>query len=228
MMDYDSAGLVKIGNVAAQGISAIIAGGDHTMVAGQLLIQGGANINANSLLIAPNNMVISTLYGPVELKGGSDGGAFIDPAQLDIVSNGSVLMQAGTNSTANAFIDAGVFNLAATTGDLNLINSTTSIAAAAITAGTFNFAGPGNVNLTGGTITVTTGGTVNVTGTCNNCSTHLLGPFSVTAYVPPPTDFGALVADSILTLTELTGLFEVQFDESGELVLTSRRLNQCY
>ena len=226
----DRAGLVKIGDVAGQGLSVISAGGNHTMVAGSLLIQGGATPAANSFLTAPNTMLISTLYGPVQLKGGSDGGAYIDPALLNIVSNGSVLMQAGTNSTANASITAGTFNLAATTGDLNLVNSTTSPATASITANSFAFAGPGNVNLSGGTITVATTGTIDITGTCNNCSTNLLpsGSFTVNAYVPPPTDFTSLVTNQILTLTELTGLYEITVDEDGNLILTGRRLNQCY
>jgi hypothetical protein len=122
-----------------------------------------------------------------------------------------------------------VFNLAATIGDLSLVNSTTSSATASISAGTFNFYGPGAVTLTGGTITATAPSTVSVTGLCTNCSTNLIGPFSVTSYVPPPTDFGALIAGEILTMTNLTAdMFELVFDENGNLVLTTKRLNQCY
>jgi hypothetical protein len=229
-MDYNAAGQVKIGDVTALGISAITSSGDHTMVAGSLLIQGGASVDANSFLMAPSGtMLISTLYGPVELKGGTDGGAYIDPILLSVVSNGSVQLLAGTNSTANASISAGTFNLAATTGDLNLVNSTTSSAVASIAADSFSFAGPGNVNLTGGTITVSTGGTIDVVGNCNGCDTNLIGPFSVTAFVPPPTDFAALVAGEILTITDAAGgVFDVYVDEDGNLVLTTRRLNQCY
>ena len=122
-----------------------------------------------------------------------------------------------------------MFNLAATTGDLSLINSTTSSATAAITANTFNFSGPGNVTLSGGTVTAANPSTINITGLCNNCTTNLIGPFTVTAYVPPPVNFSALVVGDILTLSELsTGPFEAYVDESGALVLTRRRLNQCY
>jgi filamentous hemagglutinin family protein len=228
LMNYDAAGQVVIGNVAGQGVAKITAGAGHTLVAGSLLIQGGSGVGSDASLQAPaGTMVLSTLYGPVELKGGVNGAALIDPPQLDVASNGSVSLLAGTNATADATITAGLFNLAATTGDLNLINS--SLATASIAATTFNFTGPGAVNLSGGTITATSGGAINVLGLCNNCSTNLVGPFSVTAFVPPPTNFGAAVAGDILILSDLaSGLFDAYIDETGNLVLTRRRLNQCY
>lgn len=236
LMDYDAAGQVRIGDVAGQGVAKITAGADHTLVAGSLLIQGGSGVGSDASLQAPGTMVLSTLYGLIEsngsfesfeLKGGVNGAAFIDPLQLDVAANGSVSLLAGTNATADASITAGTFNLAATIGDLSLINS--SLATASIATTTFNFTGPGAVNLQGGTITATAPSTINVTGLCTNCSSNLIGPFSVTAYVPPPTNFGALVASGILGLTDLTvDMFELVFDEDGNLVLTLRRLNQCY
>lgn len=228
LMNYDAAGQVLIGDVAGQGVAKITAGADHTLVAGSLLIQGGSGAGSDASLQAPaGTMVLSTLYGPVELKGGVNGAALIDPPQLDVASNGSVALLAGTNAPADATITAGLFNLAATTGDLSLINS--SLATASIAATTFNFTGPGAVNLVGGTITASAGGSINVVGLCNNCGTNLIGPFSVTAFVPPPTNFAAAVAGDILLMTELaSGLFDAYIDETGTLVLTRRRLNQCY
>lgn len=237
LMNYDAAGLVSIGDASGQGLAKISAAGNLTLVAGQVLLQGGATAGSDAKLLAgdqpPNaptgTMLISSLYGPVELKGGAAGGAYIDPAQLDVVSNGSVQMLAGTTASSNTNITADLFNLAATIGDLSLVNSTTSSATSSISAGTFNYYGPGAVNLQGGTITATAPSTINVTGLCTNCSSNLIGPFSVTAYVPPPTNFGALVASGILGLTDLTvDMFELVFDEDGNLVLTLRRLNQCY
>lgn len=228
LMDYDSAGLVQIGSTAGMGRAQIFAGGTHTMVAGQLLIQGGASADADAAIVVPNAAaVISTIYGPIELKGGALGSATIDPPQLDMVSNSGVLLLAGPGTGADAIITAGIFNLAATSGDLTLTQ--TPAAVAAINADTFNYYGAGNVALNGGTITVTTAGTITIGGICYNCTTNLFGPFSVTAYVPPPTDFGALVTADVLALADLgIGLFDAFYDEDGELVLTNRRLNQCY
>lgn len=137
-------------------------------------------------------------------------------------------MLAGANSTANTNINAGTFDLAATSGDLTLTNS--ALATSTITSTVFNFTGPNAVNLTGGTVTATGTGTVNIAGVCNNCTTNLIGSgWTVNAYVPPPINFAALVAGDILTLTDATGLtFELVVSDDGTLVLTNRRLNQCY
>jgi len=227
LMDYNSAGLVQIGSSNGLGKSQIFAGGKHTMVAGQLLIQGGASSAAVAALMVPNDAaVISTIYGPIELKGGAQGAALIDPPTLDMVSNNGVFLLAGAGPGASATINAGIFNLAATQGDLSLISSA---AAAAITANVFNYFGGGNVFLTGGTITVTQAGTINITGICYSCDTNLFGPFSVFAFIPPPTDFGALVANNLLALSDLGyGLFDAFYNKDGELELRNRRLNQCY
>jgi trimeric autotransporter adhesin len=227
LMDYNSAGLIQIGSSNGLGRTQIYAGGKHTMVGGQLLIQGGASAAATAALMVPNDAaVISTIYGPIELKGGALGAALIDPPQLDMVSNNGVFLFAGTGSSASATINAGVFNLAATNGDLSLISSA---AAAAITANVFNYFGAGNVNLTGGTITVSQAGTITITGICYSCGTNLFGPFSITAYIPPPTDYGALVMAGLVSLSDLgMGLFEAFYNEDGQLELRNRRLNQCY
>ena len=218
---------MEIGSADGQGKAQIFAGGKHTMVAGQLLIQGGASVASTAAIMVPNDAaVISTIYGPIELKGGTLGAALIDPPQLDMVSNNGVFLRAGTGSSASATINAGIFNLAATNGDLSLISSA---AVAAITANVFNYFGAGNVNLTGGTITVSQSGTITITGICYSCDTNLFGNFSVFAFIPPPTDFGALVTSDLLALADLgLGSFEAIYNEDGELELRNRRLNQCY
>jgi filamentous hemagglutinin family protein len=227
LMDYNSAGLVQIGSTDGLGKTQIVAGGTHTMVAGQLLIQGGASAAATAALMVPNDAaVISTIYGPIEIKGGALGAALIDPPQLDMVSNNGVFLLAGAGPSASATINAGTFNLAATQGDLSLISSA---AAAAITANVFNYFGAGNVNLAGGTITVSQSGSITITGICYSCDTNLFGKFSVFAFVPPPTDFGALAANNLLALADLGfGQFDAFYNEDGELELRNRRLNQCY
>ena len=158
-------------------------------------------------------------------------------------------MQAGTNSSANTNITAGTFNLAATTGALGLYNSTTSSATSTITASNFNFSAVGTINLIGGTITATNGGTFNSnvvppgspTLFCVNCPTNLFGLFffgtgadgqPLVGSPPPPvppTSPGTIAAGEIAYLGEFAaGLFDLTFDESGNLVTTRRRLNQCY
>ena len=222
----------------------ISAGGSLTMVAGQLLLQGGQGPGSDaSLLSAQANplvgpMTISTLYGPVELTGGTVGGAFIDPPVLSITSNGSVLLRAGTTGPSNVNINAGVFNLAATAGNLSLQNSTTSAATATITANTFSFTGPGSVLLNGGTVTVTTSGAVDYStaGDCLNCLTNLIGPFNIrrVEFVPPQAQVAddgiiGLITAAVVALADgRDGPFRLAFDENGTLFFTNRRLNQCY
>ncbi len=235
LMDYNAAGLVQIGDINGLGRAFILADKMLTMVAGQLLLQGGLNAGADALLLSaqadPTDgiMVLSTLYGPVELKGGTMGGAYIDPPELYITSNGSVLLQAGTGPGANANINAGLFQLAATTGDLNLFTTPASPATATITAGSFYYVGPGGVYLINGTITAPDGGSINVPLECVNCDINIFGPVEVNAYVPPPVDYAALVAGDVTSLAELGGgLFEALFDDDGNLVFSRRRLSQCF
>jgi azurin len=230
-MDYDAAGQVKVGDTGALGRSEISTAGDQTIVAGSLLLQGGAGSTAQAALDAgaTKTSTVSTLYGAVQLLGGSDGPSSIDPAVLSIVSNGSVLLQAGSNATSWAEILAGIFNLAATTGDLSLINSTTSSATATIASTTFNFYGPGAIYLTGGTITASGTGSVTVPGFCNNCATNLIGLFNINAYVPPPIDYVDIVTQDVVSLSVLAeALLGFYISEDGTLVPTSRRLGQCY
>ncbi len=236
--NYEAAGLVALGSTNGAGATTISAGGDLTVVAGELLLQGGATAASDARLLsgaqapgAPSGtMLISTLSGPVNMFGGAGGGAYIDPMALDIVSNGSVLMQAGAAPSSNTNITAGTFNLAPTAGNLSLINSGT--ATSTITAGTFNLFGAGNVVLQGGTISVANPSAINIIGQCIGCDTNLLPAslFTISAAPPPPpTDFGAAVVGELLALAELSvAMFELVFDENGDQVLRPRRLNQCY
>jgi filamentous hemagglutinin family protein len=196
-MNYDTAGQVQIGAADALGRSVISSARKLTMVAGSLLMQGGVAAGSDAELLSAQEdptdgiMVLSTLFGPVEMLGGAGGGAFIDPPELYIASNGSVLMTAGSGADADANINAGLFDLTATTGDLILTNSTTSPATASITSGSFNYFGANIVNLNGGTIMVTDQGSITTVGDCINCDfTHLIpiASFNVRQNVPnvPP------------------------------------------
>lgn len=182
--NYDSAGLVKIGDAADTGRSEISAATDLELVAGELQIQGGATADADAALNAANQMNVSVLYGATTLQGGAAGSASIDPAVLNVVSNGSVSLQGGATIGATSTITAGTFNLAATGGSLVLASNASE---AAINAGIFNFMGPNTVTLSGGIITVTDSGSIVIDGQCLNCSApNLIGDFTILSYVPPP------------------------------------------
>jgi filamentous hemagglutinin family protein len=228
--NYNAAGVAQVGSTTDMGASYIHAGTDVNIVAGALKLQGGAVDTAQVSLTAGlgNNMIISTLYGPVEVKGGTNGGSNIDPLNLAIVANGSVSVISGPGAAAGASVNVfNNFDVAATNGDLNVISG-----GAPVTIDTVNFAftGSNNVNLNPGMISVSGIGSINIPGVCNNCDTGLSGSFSITAYVPPPMNFGPLVIGTIVSLTDYaTGnTLAYEVTEDGTLVLTSRRLNQCY
>ena len=134
LMERHAAGLLKIGDINGEGLAKISAGGDQTILAGEILMQGGTGPGSDAKLHAPATMTISTLFGGLTMNGGLNGAVSIDPTQLDIVVNGPLLLQAGTNSTANATITAGVVgqpgtvNIAATNGRVSLIQSAAATA----------------------------------------------------------------------------------------------------
>ena len=228
--NYNAAGVAQVGSTTDKGESYIRAGTDVNIIAGALKLQGGALDTAQVSLTAGlgNDMVISTLYGPVEVKGGTNGGSNVDPLNLSIVANGSISVISGAGPAAGASVNVfNNFDMAATNGDLNVISG-----GAPVTIDTVNFAftGSNNVNLNPGMISVSGLGSINIPGVCNNCDTGLSGSFSITAYVPPPMNFGPLVIGTIVSLTDYaTGnTLAYEVTEDGTLVLTSRRLNQCY
>ncbi|HSW19866.1 MAG TPA: hypothetical protein VLJ86_21790, partial [Ramlibacter sp.] len=240
--NYDTAGAVQIGSVDGLGRAEITAATDLTMVAGSLLIQGGASAAASAALNATDTMNISTVYGKTELIAGTAGSASIDPLFLNVVSSNSVLLAAGDQSTADSTINAGIFNLAATSGDLTMLNPFAGVAT--ISADTFNYVGDGNVFLTAGSIGVTTAGAIDIAGLCVNCDTNLFGPFIVKSFVPPvvpppitlPFDpfviGGELIrinnGDHISLAGLIPGAFQQLFLEDGTVITVRTRGTQCY
>jgi len=228
--NYNAAGVAKVGSTTDRGASYIHAGTDVNIIAGALKLQGGAVDTAQVSLTAGlgNNMIISTLYGPVEVKGGTNGGSNVDPLNLAIVANGSVSVISGSGPAAGAAVNVfNNFDMAATNGDLNIVGGGAPVTVDTVN---FSFTGSNNVNLNPGMISVSGFGSINIPGVCNNCDTGLSGSFSIAAYVPPPMNFGPLVIGTIVSLTDYTTgntlAYEVTAD--GTLVLTNRRLNQCY
>ncbi|TFZ03339.1 filamentous hemagglutinin N-terminal domain-containing protein [Ramlibacter rhizophilus] len=242
--NYDTAGAVQVGHTADTGRSEISAATDLDLVAGSLTLQGGATATAVAALNAPGTMNVSSLYGGVQLLGGAAGAAGIDPLLLSVVSNGSVLLQGGGSAAATSTIQAGTFNLAATAGDLSLVNS---IGGATINATTFSFTGPNALNLNGGTITVSNTGAISIDGVCVNCDTNLIGTFSIRSYVAPPppppgpgtapgtgsgsgpaADYVTQVANNVAMLTDAWGnSFELVLLEDGTVNWRPTRRNQC-
>ena len=228
--DYTNAGAITIGTAAGQGATQINASGNVTIVSGSLTLQGGATAASRADLIAgpTKDMLISTIYGPVTVKGGDNGNANIDPALLAIVSNGEVALIAGLNSSAT--ITATNFDLAAALG--NLILDTTNGGSANITSSVFNFTGSADLTLNTGTITATSG-TISIPGFCVNCDLYLLGSFSGNYNIPPqyiPTVVNAPITSSIVTLTDVINnvTYGYQVNPDGTLTLTTKKLNQCY
>jgi hypothetical protein len=99
---------------------------------------------------------------------------------------------------------------------------------ASIDATNFSFVGNQAVNLNGGTITATGAGTVTVPGQCFNCSTNLIGNWTIDAYEPPPIDFVSLTTSGLMMLTDSLGAtWELIPLEDGSFVITRVRRNQC-
>ena len=196
---YTNAGKLQIGDVNGQGASLVQAGGAQTIVAGELLVQGGATVAAKASLLSTGAILISTLNGPIQVLGGVAGAAEIDPPTLDAVSNGSIIVAGGTATSASASVTADFINMTATNGNMAVIGGAalpggvmlppgvgTGLGAASITAlgtsvsgsvttpGTFSFTGSGNAFITpnsaGATITALGGININVPGFCFVCA----------------------------------------------------------
>jgi filamentous hemagglutinin len=248
-MNYLSAGKMTIGDVNAQGASFVKAGGDQTVVAGELLIQGGATAAASSQLLAgaptTGTLLVSTLNGPVSVLGGAAGSAAIDPLNLSVVSNGSILLTGGTSPTASSNVTAGIINMTATNGNMLVVGGAapaTVVAATTATvpgANTFNLTASGGLTVTpgagGASISALAGGNVLLGAPCIGCTTGLLGPFSLTAPLPPPTptlsmsySLNLLVADFSVLLDQAAVYFDLVLSEDGTLTSRRRSLAQCY
>jgi hypothetical protein len=246
-MNYLSAGRMTIGGAGALGASLVKAGGDQTVVAGELLIQGGANAVASSTLKAgtptTGTLLVSTLSGPVSVLGGAAGPAAIDPLNLSVVSNGSILLTGGGTVTASSNVTAGIINMAATNGNMFVAGGAapaTVVAATTATvpgANTFNLAASGGLTVTpgagGASISALAGGTVVLGAPCFGCTSGLLGPFSLTAPPPPVTAPATntpnlLVADITVLLDQAADYFDLVLSEDGTLTSRRRSLAQCY
>ena len=247
-MNYLSAGKMTIGSVDANGrgnglgVSLVKAGGDQTVVAGELLIQGGATATASSTLMAgtptTGTLLVSTLSGPVSVLGGAAGPAAIDPLNLSVVSNGSILLTGGSTATASSNVTAGIINMAATNGNMLVVGGAapaTVVAATTATvpgANTFNLTTSGGLTVSpGASISALAGGTVLLGAPCFGCTTGLLGPFNLTAPPPPVTVTNTpnlLVADITVLLDQAADYFDLVLSEDGTLTSRRRSLAQCY
>ena len=182
-MSTPYAGAFNLGSATSLGNSQVFATGTQTTLVGSLRVQGGATSVAMASLEADGYKAVSTLYGGIEVLGGAAGPAQIDPPNLNVVSNGLILVQAGSGSTAFALITGGNINLAATNGNVSVIGGG---AAANITAtgipGTINIFGTGNLTITPGVgghrlspwvRQVQSTFSVSVTGVIPACPAHL-------------------------------------------------------
>ena len=241
-MNYFNAGKMQIGDVNALGESLVQSGGNQTIVVGELTVQGGATAAAKSKLQAgtPTSgaMLISTLNGPIQVLGGANGPALIDPLTLNGISNGSILIIGGPGSTAAANVTAGSINMAATNGNMLVIGG--GAPATVVAANTFNLAASGGLTLTpnagGASISALNGGNITLGGPCIGCATGLIGPFNVTAGAAPAPSISNVSTpnltafDIFLALNQYDEYGDLTLSDDGTLISGSRRrgLNQCY
>jgi hypothetical protein len=243
-MNYLSAGLMQIGDAAAQGASKVYAAGDQTLVVGELLLQGGATAASSATLSAgtltSGTMLLSTLGGPIRVMGGAAGSAGIDPLNLSAVSNGSILLTSGSGSTAGASVTAGTINMTATNGNMAVIGGgapATVLASTTATlagANTFNLNNSGGLTISGGSITASAGGSVILGGFCTGCG--LVGPFTLTEVAPVTSASYTpnLLVTNVLALLDQSTLdligagYDLVVAEDGTVTSRRRNLNQCY
>lgn len=241
-MDYGSAGKLQVGDVTGQGATRLTAGGDQELVVGSLLVQGGAAVGSDAKIAAGANMLISAIAGAVEVRGGAQGSAEIDPPNISLVSNGDVVVQGGSSTLAHALISGFDITLAATNGNVALTGGPVAGAFANIlAAGSLNIYGSGNLAITpnaGGasaTAAAPGGNNVVVGGSCIGCASGLVGTYNITVG-PVLTDpvqnaLANSVPRQMLSLLDgLQGIYGIlKLPEDGEITvdLTRRRLPQC-
>lgn len=243
-MNYLSAGMMQVGDIASQGVSKVYATGNQTIVAGELLVQGGSTATATATLSdgtsTSGTMLISTLGGPMRVLGGAAGAAAIDPLNLSAVANGSILLTSGAASTAGASVTAGVINMTATNGNMAVIGggaAATVLASSTSTAAgvnSFNLNNSGGLTISGGSVSATAGGVVLLGGPCIGCANGLVGPFTVTA--PPATvNYSAnLLVTNVVALLDQTLLdlvaagYDLVVAEDGTVTSYRRGVSQCF
>jgi filamentous hemagglutinin family protein len=241
-MNYLAAGRMQVGDVNDQGIARVYAGGDQTIVAGEVLVQGGASPLASSTLSDG-----STLNGKVSVLAGSTGLAELDPLNLSVVSNGAISVTSGAVSTASATVTAGIINMTATNGNMSVISGG---APATVTAtststlpgvNTFNLNASGGLTIAGGaSITASAGGSLLLGGPCVGCTSGLVGPFTVTVpplvntAIPGATNAGLFIWTSNLASLDpalqdlIAAGYDLVMEEDGTITSRRRNLAQCY
>lgn len=243
-MSTPYAGVFTLGSATSTGKSQVFAAGTQTTVVGSLLVQGGASASAMANLEADGDKSVSTLYGGIQVLGGAAGPAQIDPPNLNVVSNGAILVQGGSGSSAYALITGGNINIAATNGNVSLLGGGGSANITATgTPGTINIFGSGDLTITPGSggvsiITLSAPSTINILGACYGCETGLIGPFTLivgsTGIVIVPGTPGAINPfDDVLSLVDYASGwndlndFYFIYDEDGNPVSFGRRVQQC-
>ena len=248
LMPYDErAGRLLVGGTATTGSSLLSAGGAQTLVVGDVLVQGGATPAGSAKILAVGDGNISAINGSISVLGGLAGPAAIDPPNLNLVSNGNIVVQAGTQATATALIQGGNVNIAATAGNIQTTGGAAAGATASIAAngaapgGNLNLFSSGNVAFTpnAGGATATAPGNTNVfaLGQCVGCGPALIGPGPVNIQVGAivnPVGTVALVdpttGDILAMLDSIQDFFGMMtINEDGEIVIdpTRRRLPRC-
>lgn len=244
-MPYDErAGSLLVGGGENTGSSLLSAGGVQTLVVGDVTVQGGATAFGAAKILAIGDGNISALHGSIRVLGGFAGPAAIDPPNLNLVANGNVLVQAGTQATATALIQGGNVNIAATAGNIQTTGGATAGATASIlangTPGNLNLFSSGNVAFTpnAGGATASALGTTNVfaLGQCIGCGNGLIGPGPINIQVGALNPVGQVTlvnpvtGDIIAMLDSVQDFFGMMtITEDGEIVIdpTRRRLPRC-
>ncbi len=243
IMPYTKAGTLRVGNTASLGQAWLTSGGNQSLLIGDLVVQGGATAAASSKVQSggAGTMDISTLSGSIQVLGGAAGSAAIDPAVLNMATNGSIVVLAGSAATATALITAGNINMAATNGNIAVTGGAAGGASANIVAtGTMNAFASGNMAIAGNASVsagATSGNNLFLGGSCIGCTTGLLGNFNISAgLLPVVTTTGAIAlvdpgsGDILALLDNLEDLYGVlALNEEGEIVFDygRRRIPQC-
>jgi hypothetical protein len=192
-------------------------------------------------MLGMGSKTITAMSGGIEVIGGAAGSAEIDPPDLNMVSNGPVVVQAGAGATAYALITGSNINIAATSGNISVLGGGAS--AGITSAGMVNLFGSGNLTISpAGSAQVSAGAPslINILGTCFGCDTGLVGPFTLIVGSLGSLDsldslLGSLnpYADVLSLLDYASGwedLNDVYFiyDEDGNpIAIGRRRLQQC-
>lgn len=237
-MPYTAAGTLRVGDTSSLGQAWLISGANQSLLVGDLIVQGGATAAASSKVQsgAAGTMDISALTGSIQVLGGAAGSAAIDPAVLNMATNGSIVVQAGAAATATAIITAGNINMAATNGSIAVTGGSAS--ASIVATGTMNAFASGNMVITNGTVSAgaLTGNNIFLGGSCIGCTSGLVGNFNINSgLLPVATTAGVVLlvdpgsGEIIALLDSLQDLYTLTLTEEGEIVYDfgRRRIPQC-